>query len=90
MIKRRTSARRSSRTKSKKTTQAFPIFCSWQTEDGEWKKCRVGTAFPKEKGRFSLAITPLASWVGGDPEVSLSFFTEPFEADDDDDDDIED
>lgn len=89
MIKRRTSAR-SSRTKSKKTTKFHPVYWSFETEDG-WKKVRVGSAFPKEKGRFSLVITPLAAWTGGEPEVNLSFFTLPFEeSDDDEDDDIED
>ena len=87
MIKSRSSARRSSRTKSKKTTESFTLFHSFQNEDGEWIKVPVGRVFPKENGRFSLVLSPLASWIGGDPQVNLSFFTKPWKDSDDDDDD---
>lgn len=89
MIKSRTSSRRSSRTKSKKTNKSFTIFHSFQNEDGEWIQLPVGRAFPKENGRFSLVVAPLASWIGGDPQVNLTFFTKPFEGDNDEEEDDE-
>ena len=77
MIKR--SKAKAFRPAKKKQVETLAVWFSYEKPDGEYGRVRVGSAWAKDNGRLSIVISPLASWIGGDPEVNLTIFTEPYD-----------